>query len=208
MENPNEYFRKYDLQTNFPGFDHPLTFCPVLPKHKPALIKAVWKSHMQLRGFIGWAKYSRSWDIKTVSSFIDDHINDPLPHQHFVFLIGEEIVGMGSLISCYTPFDAQIALWVTAGYQGRGIGKKMVETLTELAFRVWGYLILYYEHDANNEASKQLPPKCGFKFSHTRDLKKIAEQESGFWFSWYKYRPEGLPDGILQGRPIADFTVL
>ena len=170
------------------------------------MIKAVWKSHQHLRGFIGWARYARSWDIKTVSRFIDDHINDPLPNQHFLFFIGDEIVGMGSLVRCYTPLDAQIALWTVSGYQGMGIGKKIVETLTDLAFRVWGFHVLYYEHDARNESSKRLPQKCGFEFSHSRDLDKSAERESGLWFSWKKARPLGLPDGIIQGRPIEDFT--
>ena len=206
VDNPNDYFRREGSSNNFPGFDHPLTFCPIRPKHKPAMIKAVWKSHQHLRGFIGWAKYARSWDIKAVSRFIDDHINDPLPNQHFVFFIGDEIVGMGSLIRCYTPLDAQIALWVTAGFEGRGIGKKIVDTLIHLAFRVWGYEILYYEHDANNASSKKLPQKCGFKFSHTKDLEKTAELESGFWISWYMNRPNGLPEAIIQGRPIEDFT--
>ena len=206
VDNPNDYFRREGSSNNFPGFDYPLTFCPIRPKHKPAMIKAVLKSHQSLRGFIGWAKYARSWDIKAVSRFIDDHINDPLPNQHFVFFIGEEIVGMGSLIRCYTPLDAQIALWVTAGFEGRGIGKKIVDTLIHLAFRVWGYEILYYEHDANNASSKKLPQKCGFKFSHTKDLEKTAELESGFWISWYMNRPKGLPDAIIQGRPIEDFT--
>lgn len=142
-----------------------------------------------------------------ISRFMDDHINDPLPNQHFLFVIGEEVVGMGSLIRAYTPHDAQIALWVTHGYQGKGIGKRIVETLKYVAFNVWGFEVLYYEHDALNEFSKRLPQSCGFTFSHSRDLEKTADQESGLWFSWYMNRPKGLPDAILQGRPMEDFTI-
>jgi len=206
MSNATEEMRSKGNSENFPGFDLPLEFCPIRPKHKPALIKAVWASHKHLRGYIGWAKYARSWNAKTISKFVDDHINAPLPDQHFVFLIGKEIVGLGSLIGAYTAHDAQIALWTTSGYQGKGIGKAMVETLEYIAFNVWGFQTLYYEHDFTNEASKRLPQKCGFKFSHSRDIEKSAEMESGFWFSWKKYRPEGLPDAIIQGRPIEDFT--
>jgi RimJ/RimL family protein N-acetyltransferase len=82
----------------------------------------------------------------------------------------------------------------------------MVQTLEYVAFNVWGFYTLYYEHDATNESSKQLPQKCGFTFSHTRDIEKSAEQESGLWYSWKKERPEGLPGAIIQGRPIDDFT--
>lgn len=192
---------------NFPEFDYPLEVSPMQPKHKPAMIKAVWSSHQQLKGYIGWAKYARSWNAKTISKFVDEHINDIPPNQHFAFLIGKEIVGVGSLVGAYTNHDSQIALWVTSGYQGKGIGKAIVQTLEYVAFNVWGFHTLYYEHDSTNESSKKLPQKCGFKLSHTRDIQKNAEQESGFWFSWKKERPKGLPDAIIQGRPIEDFIV-
>jgi RimJ/RimL family protein N-acetyltransferase len=202
MSNATEEMRSKGNKENYPGFDFLLEVCPIRPKHKPALIKAVWASHQHLRGYIGWAKYARSWNAKTISRFVDDHINAPLPSQHFVFLIGEEIVGVGSLVGAYTDHDTQIALWVRSGYQGKGIGKAIVQTLEYIAFNVWGFHTLYYEHDYTNESSKKLPQKCGFIFSHSREIEKSAEKESGFWFSWKKYRPEGLPDAIIQGRPI------
>ena len=207
MSNASEEMRNKGNRNNFPGFDYPLEFSPMRPKHKPAMIKAVWSSHQHLRGYIGWAKYARSWDAKAISSFVDDHINDIPPNQHFVFLIGKEIVGVGSLVGAYTNHDSQIALWVTSGYQGKGIGKAIVQTLEYVAFNVWGFHTLYYEHDSTNESSKKLPQKCGFTYSHTRNIEKSAEQESGFWFSWKKQRPKGLPDAIIQGRPVEDFIV-
>jgi RimJ/RimL family protein N-acetyltransferase len=206
MTNANEEMRNSGPRDNFPGFEFPLEFCPIRPKHKTALIRAVWASHRQLRGYIGWAKYARSWNTRTFAKFVDDHINALLPNQHFVFLIGEEIVGMGSLVGAYSPNDSQIALWVRTGYQGKGIGKAMVETLEYVAFNVWGFHTLYYEHDYTNESSKKLPQKCGFTFSHTRDIEKSAELESGLWFCWKKERPDHLPDAIIQGRPIDDYT--
>ena len=207
MNNASEEIRSSGNRNNFNGFEYPLEFSPMRPKHKAAVIKAVWASHKHLRGYIGWAKYARSWNAKTISNFVDDHVNDVPPNQHFVFLIGNEVVGVGSLVKVYTLQDTQIALWVRAGYQGKGLGKAMVQTLEYVAFNVWGFNTLYYEHDATNESSKQLPQKCGFTFSHTREIEKSAEQESGFWYSWKKERPRGLPDAIIQGRPIDDFII-
>ena len=207
MSNATQELRDKASSKNFPGFDYPLEFSPIRPHHKPAMIKAIWTSHQQLRGWIGWAKYSRSWDTRTINRFINDHINDPLPNQHFVFLIGGEIVGMGSLVKCYTSHDSQIALWTTPKHHGKGIGRAIVDTLTYVAFNVWGFHTLYYEHDSQNESSKKLPQKCGFTLSHTREIEKSAENESGYWFSWKKFRPEGLPDAIIQGRPVEDFIV-
>jgi RimJ/RimL family protein N-acetyltransferase len=206
MTNNFTTFSASTVRRNYPGFDYPLEFCPMLKKHKPEMIRAVWKSHKDLRGFIGWAKYARSWNGQTIGRFVDDHINDPLPNQHFIFRIGSEVVGVGSLVKSYTNQDCQIALWVTSGYQGKGIGKQILNTLEAVAFEVWGFTRFFYEHDARNESSKKLPQKCGFAFSHTFDTKKSAQGESGFWMSWVKYRPNDLPPGILQGRDIDDFT--
>ena len=206
MSNASHDIRSMGNVENFPGFNHQLQFSPMRPRHKPAMIKAVWSSHQQLRGFIGWAKYSRSWNAKSINRFIDSHINDVLPNQHFVFTIGDEIVGVGSLVRSYSPLDSQISLWVVSEHHGKGIGKAIVQTLEQVAWLIWGNRALFYEHDSQNEASKKLPQKCGFTLSHTRNIEKSAEQESGFWFCWKKDRPEGLPDAIIQGRPIEDFT--
>ena len=207
MNNASEDIRSRGISSNYPGFDYPLQFCPMRPTHKEAMMRAMWVSHKELRGFIGWAKYLRSWSNNDFYTFVEHHINATPPNQHFVFLIGEEIVGVGSLVKAYTQQDAQIALWVTSGYKGKGIGQRMVETLEYVAFNVWGFHTLYYEHDSSNEASKRLPQKCGFKFSHTKNIVVDAENESGFWYSWKKYRPEDLPPAIIQGRPITEYII-
>ena len=206
MSNGSEEIRQGGNGGNWPGFDHPLQFCPIRPKHRDAMIRAMWSSHKQLRGFMGWAKHIRNWNNNIFNEFVNAHINATLPTQHFVFTLGDEIVGVGSLVGAYTQLDTQIALWVRTGYQGKGIGQAIVQTLEHVAFSVWGFSTLYYEHDSQNEASKKLPQKCGFTLSHTRNIIKTAQQESGFWFSWKKDRPDGLPDAIIQGRPIEDFT--
>lgn len=206
MNNASEEMRNRGNHENFPGFDHPLQFSPIRQHHKPAMIDALMRSHQDLRGWVGWAKYIRSWDMKSMSSFLDDHIYAQIPRQHFVFLINKKIVGMGSLMPFPSLQTAQVALWTTVGYQGKGIGTAIVETLEDIAFRTWGYPVLYYECDSQHEASKHLAQKCGFQFSHTKNIEKDAENESGFWFSFKKYRPEGLPPAIIQGRPIGDFT--
>ena len=206
MSNTPDEIRSREDNVNFPGFEYPMYFCPLRNKHKPAMIKALWASHKDLKGWIGWARYFRSWNLKAINKFLDDHINPRPPDQHFAFFINKEIVGMGSLIQSFSLQSAQVALWTTTGYQGKGIGTAIVQTLEDVAFNVWGYHTLYYEHDSQNEASKHLAQKCGFKLSSTKNVEKDAENESGFWFSWKKHRPEGLPPAIIQGRPIEDFT--
>jgi RimJ/RimL family protein N-acetyltransferase len=207
MNNASQELRNRAIKRNHPGFNHPLTFAPLQEKHTDLMMAAVWKSHVRLRDYFGWANHVRGWSNSDFADFVYDHVNDSAPNQHYIFTIGGEMVGLGSLVFAYNNHDIQIALWTTTGYEGKGIGKAIVDTLTYIAFHVWGYPVVYYEHDAQNTFSSRLPKKCGFTFSHTRDLNKQAQKESGFWMSWMKLRPQGLPDGIFQGRPIEEFTI-
>lgn len=186
------------LPENFwPGYEYPLA-CRVLKSEDARHLYPVMKrSAKMLKGYIGWAKYAPSWDYKTVVAFVKDHVESDFPRWHLIFTIGRQVVGFGSLAPMPNPRDVQVALWVGLGHQGKGIGPWIVKMLEFYAFQVFGYDNLYYQHDATNRKSAALPSKLGFKYSHSFDSEKTATQESGFWFSWVKPRPEGLPPGVI-----------
>jgi len=207
MDFSEEAIRKeYEERSfNHPGFNAPLMHRRIRPTDTLLLTKALRKSHQHLRGYIGWAQYAGEWNFHQVQRFVNDHVNAEAPREHFLFTIGEQFVGMGSLAPMPDPFSIQIALWVADGFQGKGIGSRIAATLEWHAFEVFGYHHLYYQHDASNESSKRLPQKLGFRFSHTFDDETHAEKETGYWFSWVKDRPECLSPGLLQGVDIEKF---
>lgn len=71
MTNASIELRERGVTDNYPGFEHPLTFCPIRSKHKPAIMKALWSSHKDLREYFHWAMAVRSWNGKDMSKFID-----------------------------------------------------------------------------------------------------------------------------------------
>ncbi len=183
---------------NWPGYNFPLA-CRLLREGDQKVLYPVMKrSASKLKGFIGWAKYAPSWDYKEVSRFVKDHLEHEAPRFHLVFSIGKQLVGFGSLAPMPSPYDIQVALWVAAGHEGKGIGSWIVQVLEWYAFNVFGYHHIYYQHDANNRASGRLPQKLGFEFSHSFEEEKTAMNESGLWYSWVKPRPEGLPPGVIE----------
>jgi RimJ/RimL family protein N-acetyltransferase len=182
---------------NWPGYDYPLA-CRLIKEGDAQYLYPVMKrSAKSLNGYIGWAKYAPEWDFKTVASFVNDHVKDELPRWHLIFTIGKQVVGFGSLAPMPHSRDVQVSLWVGLGHEGRGIGKWIVTVLEWYAFYVFGYDNLYYQHDATNRKSGMLPRRLGFTYSHSFETEKTAMKESGFWFSWIKERPEGLPLGII-----------
>jgi len=193
------------LSSNHEGFNYPLTHRRIRPNDTLALSKVLKHSAQHLSGYIEWAQYAKHWSFRQVQLFVNQHVKDEFPREHFLFFIGDEIVGMGSLAPMPHPLDIQISLWVAHGFHGHGIGPRIASTIEWYAFEVYGYAHLYYQHDATNESSKRLPQKLGYRFSHSFDTKVSASNESGFWYSWKKDRPEDLPIGILQGADIEAF---
>jgi RimJ/RimL family protein N-acetyltransferase len=182
---------------NWPGYDYPLACRVIREGDQKVLYPVMKRSAEKLKGFIAWGKYVPSWDFKTVSQFVKDHVNDPPPRFHLIFSIGKEVVGFGSLAPMEYEKDVQVALWVAKGHERMGIGSWIVSVLEFYAFEVFGYHHLFYQHDAMNRASGKLPAKHGFTFSHSFDTPKTAMNESGLWMSWVKTRPAELPPGFI-----------
>jgi RimJ/RimL family protein N-acetyltransferase len=182
---------------NWNGYNYPLA-CRLIKEGDAQYLYPVMKrSAKSLNGYIGWAKYAPEWNYKAVATFVKDHLDDQLPRWHLVFTIGKQVVGFGSLAPMDHKRDVQVSLWVALGHEGRGIGKWIATVLEWYAFYVFGYDFLFYQHDSSNRKSGALPPKLGYSFSHSFDMEKTALKESGFWYSWVKQRPEGLPPGII-----------
>ena len=67
---------------NWGDYNYPLA-CRVLKEtDAPILYPAMKKSASRLSGFISWAKYVPSWDIKVVQKFVLDHVNSDFPRFH------------------------------------------------------------------------------------------------------------------------------
>ncbi len=191
-----EEFEFYQLP-DWPGHDYPLV-CRLLVKTDSKVLYPVMKGNAEhLKGYIGWAKYAPSWDFNTVQRFVTDHVSQEWPRFHLIFSIGYQVVGFGSLAPMPNPREIQVALWVAKEFEGKGIGRWIVTQLEWYAFYVFGYDAVYYQHDASNRKSGRLPPKLGYDFSHSFDEEITATKETGFWYSWKKKKPEGIPPGAI-----------
>lgn len=205
--------RKYlDIQNetkpvNFPGYNFPAEFRRLKPTDTLALSKVIRKSRKSLMNYLQWADNSANWGFAQIQKWVMKHINSTDPYRdHFVFLINKEIVGMCSTAPVGIPDQIQLSYWVADGHQGKGIGTAMAVTIEDFAFRVIGWSAVQINHDATNRASGKIPQKLGYQWNGTFEGDNFARSETGFWYSWIKYRPEGLPAGMLQGEDPDYFT--
>lgn len=198
-------FENQEGLANWPGYDYPLA-CRVLKStDAPLLYPVMKKSAKHLRGYINWAKYSPSWDIEDVQKFVIDHVNSEWPRFHLVFSIGYEVVAFGSLAPVDRERSVQVSLWTSSDYARRGIGNWVVQVLEWYAFYVFGFDAVYYQLDASNKASASLPKQLGYKFSHTFDDEVHAKDETGFWFSYKKNKPDDAPPGFIDTGTLSNW---
>ncbi len=196
---PAEPIEEVEIQEapNWPGYDYPLSFRFLKVTDAAILYPVMKRSGNAVKGYIEWGGDVASWSMKDLAKWVRACANDELPRCHFLFSIGTDVVGIGSLAPFGHPRDVQVALWVAKGHQGKRIGKWICTILEFYAFNVFGYDQLFYNHDSSNRSSGKLPVTLGFELVGTFDDKKHAQSETGYWYSWKKVRPGDLPPGAI-----------
>ena len=190
---------------NWVGYQYPLA-CRVLKSSDAVHLYSVMRNNAKhLRGYVGWAKYSPSWNFDTVQEFVDDHVNSEWPWFHLIFTIGKKVVGFGSLAPMNHPRDIQISLWVDRKHGRRGIGPWITTVLEWYAFNVFGFDNVYFQHDVTNRKSGSIPKKLGYKFSHTFEDEIDGTKESGMWVSYVKAKPKNIPPGAIDTGTLSNW---
>ena len=204
------YVEEKDTQHQFVGnwgpYDYPLA-CRIIKSTDAKILYPVLKrSSHRLAGFIDWARNIQSWNMATAERFVQDHVNSPPPRFHLIFTIGYEVVGFGSLAPMPNPRDIQVSLFVAEGFEGQGIGSWIVTVLEWYAFHVFGFDNCYYQHAVGNMRSGNIAKRNGFKFSHIFKYKTKAWKEIGYWVSYKKSRPKGLPPGSIDTKTTSNWN--
>ena len=190
---------------NWPGYNYPLA-CRILKStDAPLLYPVMKKSANHLRSYVHWAKDSPSWDMRDVQRFVKSHVNSEWPRFHLIFTIGYEVVAFGSLAPVDRDRSVQVALWTSVDHKRRGIGSWVVQVLEWYAFHVFGFDNCYYQHAVGNMRSGNIAKRNGFKFSHTFKHKTKAWKEIGYWVSYKKSRPKGLPPGTIDTKTTSNW---
>lgn len=198
-------FQFRSARKNHPGYNHPLEFRPLKITDSKLLTPVFQKYGKTIRSYLGSFHNAHSWQMGDAQKFVSAELNADFPNFTWLFFIGKDLVGMGSMHPYANSFtDVQIVLAVFGKHQGKGIGTAIGKTLKSVAFDIWGFQSFWWLVDATNHPSKKAAEKVGLSFHHSwEDEVKHSEVESGLWFAFSESRSPELPDGILQGAPLA-----
>ena len=196
-------FRGEDVP-NFPSYNAKLEFRPLRNTDARLLAPVFRTSAKSIRTYLSTYQHADRWWLKDTQAFVSACVNDEFPAQHWIFIIGNEVVALGSLHSFGGRLDeVQVVLAVFGKNQGRGLGTAIAKTLKKLAFEVWGFQKLWWIVDATNFSSMKLAQKIGCSLDSTFEQEaKHAEMESGLWHRFVIERDPSLAPGILQGASI------
>lgn len=79
-----------------------------------------------------------------------------------IFIDGELVGGTG-LHDRNEPQDVEIGYWVDEAYQGRGIATRVTAALLEFAFTAPGVTRFLLLHNIDNDRSRRVPERLGFR---------------------------------------------
>lgn len=194
---------------NYKGYNYPIQFRPLNITDARILAPVLKQNAASIRTYLSTYQHADRWFLKDTQKFVSACVNDDFPRLHYLFLIGNDPVGLASFYEYGTsPLEVQIVLAVFGNHQGRGIGKAIAHTLKKLAFEVWGFQAIWWLVDATNRPSISLAHSIGCKFERSWESEvKAAEKESGVWFALKVERDETLAPGILQGAPMSYWSI-
>jgi RimJ/RimL family protein N-acetyltransferase len=202
-ENNEEIELKFrSSQANYPGYSARLEFRPLKITDTQLLSPIFKKEAKSVRTFLGSYQNADKWDFSDSQKFVSHMVNaEKFPSMHYLFLIGKEVVGIGSLEPYRSnPRDVQVVLAVFGHHQGKGIGQSIAATLKAVAFEVWGFDKLMWINDVNNQASSKVAQSLSLILEDSyEDNFLYGDKGTGLWYRWGVVRPVGLPPGILQG---------
>jgi RimJ/RimL family protein N-acetyltransferase len=201
-------FRDGDSIGNFPGYSARLEFRP-LRKTDAVLLAPVFRSSAKsIRTYLSTYQHADRWWLKDTQAFVSACVNDDFPSMHYLFLIGNQVVGLASFHTFGNSLkEVQVVLAVFGDHQGKGIGKSVAVTMKKLAFEVWGFNKLWWIVDATNRPSIRLAKAIGCHFDSTfEEATKHGESGSGLWSRFVVERDPDSAPAILQGAPIDYWT--
>ncbi len=195
MKSTDKYFENLfpDIDLSdykpYPGQREILTVVKLRPQHTLMLQQAFKEGTEHISGYFAWAEDAKSWSTKKVLFWIQSLLREEWPCEHYLFLLGKSVAGMGSIRPMGNVRHVQMSYWVTKKYLKQGIGETIARTLERLCFESRAYELIFINHDSTNRASGRIPQALDYKYMGTFEDVKHAKSESGLWFSWAKYNP-------------------
>ena len=109
---------------------------------------------------------------------------------HWIVELAGQVVGLGSLIDvrrqhrCWTINRAELAYWIGAEFQQKGIATEASRAIVEFAFNHLGLNKVVLYHASDNLASGVIPLRLGFRYVGEE---QEAFNKSGQWHSLKYY---------------------
>ena len=166
------------------------------PMHAGMLREMFKPGTTHIADYLVWGKNASKWDTRACLFWIQDLLREPEPSEHYVFLRGTQMIGMGVLGGFLTGIGEfedsrhiQLAYWLGKKHLGNRYGDRIIKVMERIAFEFRHYSYLHVIHDSSNHTTSHMAIRLGYTFEAFYDGEIKGNKESGLYYSWVKQNP-------------------
>jgi len=153
-----------------------------------AFLKCMKDNLDHMADYLGEGRFFKGFSDFEFSYLFKGYVANESPYEHFGGFYKDQCIAIAVLCPATSEYGVQFIYWVDKDHMGHGVATKMVNELTEHAFRL-GYWNIECHTDATNLASQKVLEKNSFGLIEKYEAEPKALKDSGQMIAWIKFNP-------------------
>ncbi len=138
--------------------------------------------------YLGEGRFFKGFSDFEFSYLFRGYVANESPYEYFGGFYKDHCIGMIIICPGNTTYGAELIYWVDKDHMGQGVATKMVNEVTEHAFRL-GYWNIECHTDASNKGSQKVLEKNSYGFADEYVCEPRGLKDSGRMIAWVKFNP-------------------
>jgi RimJ/RimL family protein N-acetyltransferase len=154
----------------------------------PSFLECIKNNLDNMADYLGEGRFFKGFSDFEFSNLFRGYVANESPFEYFGGFYKDKCIGMVAMCPGYAKYGAEFIYWVDKDHMGQGVATKMVNELTEHAFRV-GYWNIECHTDATNLGSQKVLEKNSFGLADRYLSEPRGLKDSGEMIAWIKFNP-------------------
>jgi RimJ/RimL family protein N-acetyltransferase len=153
-----------------------------------AFLKCMKDNLDHMADYLGEGRFFKGFSDYEFSSLFKTYVANESPYEYFGGFYKDLCIGMVVICPGYATYGAELVYWVDREHMGQGVATKMVNEISEYAFRL-GYWNIECHTDSSNLGSQKVLEKNNFGLAEKYPSEPRGLKDSGQMIAWLKFNP-------------------
>ena len=154
----------------------------------PSFLECIKGNLDNMADYLGEGRFFKGFSDFEFSYLFKGYVANESPYEYFGGFYKDNCIGMIVICPGNTTYGAELIYWVDKEHMGQGVATKMVNEVTEHAFRL-GYWNIECHTDASNRGSQKVLEKNSYGFADKYECEPRGLKDSGRMIAWVKFNP-------------------